>query len=193
MKYLSIQHPPFHIRSVTGDGEHAGQAALASSTLIRDAQAIAEIYNSYVDAGGATFDVTHWTTEFVIKQLRLPAPDGWFVAVDESTCQIAGWASVHRFSARHGFRWSCESAIYVRPDALGRGLADALQQRLEAHCHECHVHHLTAKIIADNTRSLAFHRRHGFESVGIQKEIGNMNGQWVDLVILQKILTMRKP
>ena len=41
--------------------------------------------------------------------------------------------------------------------------------------------------LADNQRSIAFHRRYGYELVGIQKEIGHMEGKWTDVAILQRL------
>ena len=153
----------------------------------RDAESIASIYNAYVDVGGATFDATHWSTEFTMKQIEAPQPDAWFVATDNQDESVHGWSSVHRFSNRHGFRFSLESAIYIRPESRGIGIADALQQCLDQHCITTGIHHLVAKIIADNGRSIAFHQRHGFQTVGIQREVGNMVGDWIDLAIMQKI------
>lgn len=168
----------------TGKRNHHFQIRAAGS---RDAASIASIYNGYVDAGGSTFDATHWSTNYVVKQLEIPKPDGWFVAVDERNDSLFGWSSVHRFSNRHGYRYSLESAIYIRPESRGTGIADALQQRLDSHCTESGIHHLMAKIVADNQRSIAFHHRHGFEHVGIQREVGNMTGDWIDIAIMQKI------
>jgi L-amino acid N-acyltransferase len=161
-----------------------------SSVLVRaatsaDAGAIAEIYNSHVDLGGSTYDTQHWTPESVQQLLDCSAPDGWFVA--EELGQVVGWSSARRYSLRYGYRFTCETAIYLSPSAYGRGIADALQQRLELHCREHKMHHAVAKIIADNQRSLAFHRRYGYELVGVQKEIGHMRGEWSDVAILQKI------
>jgi phosphinothricin acetyltransferase len=150
-----------------------------------DAFDIARIYNHYVDVGGATFDATPWTLEFAKGLLAAAKPEAWFVADEKG--DVIGWASVRRYSLRHGYRFTCETAIYLDPVAVGRGVGDALQIRLEEHCRKSGVHHAVAKVIADNERSMAFHHRYGYELVGIQKEIGHMNGQWTDVAILQKI------
>jgi phosphinothricin acetyltransferase len=156
---------------------------------LQDAEEIARIYNHHVDAGGSTFDTQHWTIDDVVHDLQKPKPDGWFVATGDGHARLFGWCSARRFSGRHGYRFTCETAIYLDPHAQGRGIAGRLQTQLEAHCRRFELHHAVAKIIADNERSLAFHRRHGYETVGIQREVGHMNGRWVDLVILQKILS----
>jgi L-amino acid N-acyltransferase YncA len=151
----------------------------------QDAAAIARVYNHYVDAGHATFDTVRWTTDHVVSLINGPAPEQWFVAAQENV--IVGWASVRPHSLRHGYRFTCETAIYVDSAAIGRGVGNTLQTRQEEHCRRCGIHHAIAKVIADNDRSLAFHYRCGYELVGIQKEIGHMNGRWTDVAILQKI------
>jgi phosphinothricin acetyltransferase len=163
-------------------GDHGVQVRMASD---QDALGIARIYNHYVDGGGATFDTVHWTTEQVIKLLKGPKPEGWLVAVENAT--VIGWASARLYSLRHGYRFTCETAIYLDPTAVGRGIADLLQWRLEEHCRQCGIHHAVARIIASNERSMAFHRRHGYELVGIQKEIGHMDQKWTDVAMMQKI------
>ncbi|GAA4459366.1 N-acetyltransferase family protein [Novipirellula rosea] len=150
-----------------------------------DAARVAEIYNHYVDVGGATFDTVHLSSEMVGQRIKQPKPDGWYVA--ESGESLLGWASARRYSDRFGYRFCCETAIYIAPDGQGRQIGNQLQQRVDQHCVQCNLHHAVARIIADNQRSLAFHYRHGYEMVGIQKEIGRMNDQWVDVAILQKI------
>ncbi len=152
---------------------------------VKDAAAIASVYNFHVDDGGSTFDNAHWSPERIAEQLPQELPNVWFVA--EQGKDHLGWASVRRYSARFGYRYTCESAIYLDPISYGTGVADALQNRIEAHCIDQGIHHAVAKIVTDNVRSIAFHLRHGYEEVGVQREVGRMDGKWVDVTILQRI------
>jgi phosphinothricin acetyltransferase len=151
----------------------------------KDAAAIARVYNHYVETGHATFDTARWTTDRVVNLIDGPAPEQWLVAAQKNV--VIGWASVRPYSLRHGYRFTCETAIYVGTEAIGRGVGDKLQTRLEEHCRQCGIHHAVAKVIADNDRSMAFHYRYGYELVGIQKEVGHMDGKWIDVAILQRI------
>ena len=162
-----------------------------SSPLIRfakreDASAIARIYNEHVDLGGSTFDNEHWQPFQVESLIDRQGPEVWLVA--EIDGSVAGWASARSYSLRHGYRFTLESAIYLAPMAMGKGVASALQRFLESQCRDRKIHHLVAKIAADNRRSMEFHERHGYQLVGIQKEIGHMDGGWRDVAILQKLL-----
>ena len=150
-----------------------------------DAAEIARIYNHYIRQGGVTFDLAEYPPERVVKLLQRREPDAWFVAAVADG--LLGWASARQFSDRPGFRLSRETAIYLDPAAIGTGVGDLLQQRVEQFCIAEGIHHAMAKILADNQRSIAFHKRYGYEVVGIQNEIGCVDDRWVDLVILQKI------
>ncbi|QDT03720.1 N-acyltransferase YncA [Rubripirellula lacrimiformis] len=159
---------------------------LVRDAIVDDSAAIAEIYNHYITAGGSTFDAETWKAKQIAEMLPTTVPECWLVSADGD--KILGWGSARQFSVRHGFRLSLESAIYLSPDAVGRGVAQSLQQQVEERCRQHQIHHLVARIISTNQRSLEFHYRHGFELVGTQKEIGHMDGKWCDLTILQKIL-----
>ncbi|MDA8743693.1 GNAT family N-acetyltransferase [Rubripirellula amarantea] len=152
----------------------------------RDVHAIAEIYNHYVHVGGSTFDNSPWSP--VQAQSLLDGDPGahWCVATIDDA--LVGWASAKRFSARFGYRFSLESAVYVHPKSISRGIGTQLMHSLHQACCDAEVHHLMARIIADNQSSIAFHQSLGFEIIGVQKEVGRMNDEWIDVVLLQKLL-----
>lgn len=152
-----------------------------------DAARIAGIYNHHVDAGGATFDVLHWDPLNVAESLPPKPPSGWYVA-ETDALGVVGWATLRPISDRAGFCHTLESGIYLHPDAVGSGLADPLQESLHLHAEQHAIHHIMARIISYNERSIAFHLRHGFEVVGVQREIGRLNSTWVDLTVMQKLI-----
>ncbi|TWT81110.1 Phosphinothricin N-acetyltransferase [Planctomycetes bacterium CA13] len=173
----------------TTNSQTAEPAIQIRQATPQDGEQVAAIYNHYIEIGSATFDGAHQTTSAISARIKAPVPDGWYVAerVKALGDAIDGWACARRYSERYGYRFSCETAIYLRPEAVARGAADLLQARIDRHCRTCNLHHAVARIIATNDRSMRFHYRHGYEMVGIQKEIGRMNGRWVDVAILQKV------
>ena len=82
-----------HIRKAVGD----------------DANAIADIYNHHIEIGGSTFDTKPWAATDVGKLIEKPPPDAWFVA--DSDHRILGWSATRPHSQRHGYRYTCETAI----------------------------------------------------------------------------------
>ena len=45
---------------------------------------------------------------------------------------------------------------------------------------------LQAQILAVNAASLALHRRNGYRDVGLRERYGHLNGQWHDVMLLER-------
>ena len=151
-----------------------------------DAAEIAAIYNHYILDGVATFDTEMWEAARAEAMVNAADPYRCFVA-ELNGRTLAGWVAARRYSDRPGYRHTCETSIYVSPDHSGCGIGQRLYQQLDGHCRRHAIHHAVARISMENPQSIAFHHRCGFETVGIQREVGWMQQRWVDVAILQKI------
>lgn len=163
----------------------------------RDAAAIAEIYNQSIQAGGACLDEHHYS-EADICQLLASFDERESILLIESEIspgdhEILGWGIIKRYSDRRGYRFTCETAVYLRRERVGRGLGTLLKRRQIERCRRLGYHHMVAKILASNTASIEYNRRLGYEVVGIQKEVGFQNGRWQDIAILQLVLDTPGP
>ena len=50
------------------------------------------------------------------------------------------------------------------------------------------LYKLTSRVFTDNHPSRAAHRAAGFEEVGIQRRHGQLDGQWKDCVLVERLL-----
>jgi phosphinothricin acetyltransferase len=46
-----------------------------------------------------------------------------------------------------------------------------------------------ARVVATQSASLELHRSCGFQLVGIEQEVGRKFGQWIDIALMQCMLT----
>lgn len=153
-----------------------------------DYVAIASIYNQAIETGGSTFHEQPVSDDYF---------QGWggkecdrnALLVLEGNGQILGWGSVKQYSDRSGYRFCCETSIYLDAAARGEGYGSRLQKALLQKAAELEYHHIVLKIVASNQGSIRFHERFGFELVGIQKEIGFTHGRWHDVAIMQLLLS----
>jgi L-amino acid N-acyltransferase YncA len=111
----------------------------------------------------------------------------------DSDQRVQGWGVVKRYSDRAGYRVACESSIYFRREATGRGFGKRMQCALMEKVREFGYHHIVAKIFTSNVGSIRFHEALGYQLVGVQKEVGYLNGKWHDVSILQCILSDVEP
>jgi L-amino acid N-acyltransferase YncA len=156
---------------------------------IRPAQAedlgrVAEIYNVGIAERVATFE----TAPRTVKDIAGWVEDGqpFIVAVDNG--QVVGWARAGAYSDRCVYQGVGEHAVYVHPDARGRGLGRALLIELCAESERRGLYKLTSRVFSDNEPSRAAHRAAGFEEVGIQRHHGKLEGEWKDCVLVEQLL-----
>ncbi len=153
---------------------------------VADYEAIAEIYNEHILARKSTMDqvlkkaadIQRWIEQFNDRE-RL------FVLKREG--QTIGWGIIKRYSNREGYRFACETAIYLKGEERRKGYGSYMKKEILKHCKALGYHHLVAKIFAINKGSIEYNRRLGYEIVGVQKQIGVVNGKWMDIVIMQYV------
>jgi phosphinothricin acetyltransferase len=152
-----------------------------------DATVIAEICNASVEARDSTMQLEPVDPAYVRRRIE-GLGDREVLLVLEAEGRVVGWGLVKRYSDRGGYRRTAETSVYVRRNRTGEGVGSQIQAALIERCRSFGDHHLVAKVWADNAASVALHRRFGYEDVGVQREVGRVNGEWKDVLILQKLL-----
>ncbi len=150
-----------------------------------DAAAICAIHNPIIHDTLITFTTTERTPEAVAADI---AARGAGFLVAELDGAVLGFASFGLFRGGPGYAFSREHTILLDPRARGRGIGRVLMTRLEEAAAEEGVHVLVGGVSAANPGGLAFHAALGFAEVGRMPEVGFKAGQWLDLVLMQKIL-----
>jgi len=153
-----------------------------------DAAAIAEIYNEAILTTTATFD-----TELKTVEERT----AWLAAHDERhpvlvgvvDGKVIGWSSLTRWSDRPAYVDTVESSIYVQSGFRGRGIGRQLKEATIEEARRLGFHTIIARIAEGSSESLHLNEATGFTHVGTLKEVGQKFGKYLDVHILQKILS----
>lgn len=153
-----------------------------------DAEAIRSIYNHEVLTGTATFDTVPRTVEEHHRwQQDRSGAHVVLVAVDGGT--VLGYGSLSEFRDRAAYRTTVEDSVYVSPAHQGRGVGRAVLDQLVATAVQHGFHTVIARIAEHNEPSVSLHTACGFELVGVEREVGRKFGRWLDVVVMQLILT----
>jgi phosphinothricin acetyltransferase len=155
---------------------------------MRDAEAIADIYNYEVENSTATFDLVSRTVE--AQREWITARSGAFsalVATAEEN-RVVGFAALSTYRDRAGYRTTVENSVYVHRDHQRHGVGRVLLSSLLDVARDSGFHTVVARIDSQSLGSLALHRSLGFVEVGVEREIGRKFGRWLDSVIMQKML-----
>lgn len=150
-----------------------------------DASAVAAIINAVVRDTLVTFTTDERGETSVAEDIGC-RPGRYFVA--ETGGQVVGFATYGPFRNGPGYAQTVEHSILLKPSAQGQGVGRALMTRLEAAAKADKVHVLVAGISSANLGAVSFHKALGFTEVGRMPEVGRKRGQWLDLILMQKIL-----
>jgi L-amino acid N-acyltransferase YncA len=149
-----------------------------------DAPAIAAIYNEGVATREATFETSPRTPD----DARAWIADGLPFVVAEEDGAVVGFARLSAYSDRCVYRGVGEHGVYVAAAARGRGLGRALLEALCEAAERDGYYKVTSRIFASNAASRAAHRAAGFAEVGVQRRHGQIDGEWRDCVLVERLL-----
>ena len=153
-----------------------------------DAAAIAYIYNQGIEDRSATLETQLRTPEertewLATRSSRHPV----LVAVDgEGT--VVGWGSLNPFNPRPAYDHVADFSVYVAREQRGRGIGDALLSALETRARMLGYHKMVLAAFPTNAPGMRLYERHSFQTVGIYHEQGMLDDQWVDVIVMEKIL-----
>ena len=141
---------------------------------------VAAIYEDGIRAGNATFET------------GVPSWDAWDAAhteirvLAELDGRAAGWGALSTYSDRSCYRGVAEDSVYVASWAQGRGVGRALLDEVIARSEAAGIWTLQAGIFPENKASIRLHLGCGFRLVGVRERIGELNGVWRDVLLLER-------
>jgi phosphinothricin acetyltransferase len=154
---------------------------------VRDAAAVAEIYNQGIAERAATFETEARSADEMARRIaedrqRFP------VLVAEDGEAILGWAAIGPYRPRACYAGVGEFSVYVSRRARGRGVGRALVVELIREATTRGYWKLLSRIFPFNTASRALCRSLGFREVGTYEKHGRLDGRWLDVVIVERVI-----
>jgi len=152
-----------------------------------DAEAIRSIYNVEVETSTVTFDLV--PRSLAEQRSWLAARSGAHtVLVATDGAEVVGFASLSPWKDRPAYATSVEDSVYVHRDHQGKGVGKVLLARLMEVAAESGFHAVFARIVGGHDVSIRLHASLGFEQVGVERQVGRKFGQWLDVVIMERLL-----
>ncbi len=150
-----------------------------------DWPAVRDIYAEGIATGNATFEKApppyeQWDRGH-LPSCRLVARDG---------DRVTGWAGLSPVSGRCVYAGVAEVSVYVATGAQGRGIGLALLNALVEASERAGIWTLQAGIFPENAASIGIHEQAGFRTVGVREKLGNMDGRWRDVVLMERRSTV---
>ena len=141
---------------------------------------VARIYSEGIATGVASFETEPPSWE------QWDAGHSAIRVVAELDGRVAGWCALSPTSDRRCYRGVAEESVYVAAWAQGRGVGRALLDEVIARAEAVGIWTLEAGIFPENKPSLRLHLGCGFRLVGVRERLGELNGVWRDVLLLER-------
>ncbi len=157
------------------------------SAEMEDASAIAAIYNQGIAERSSTFETNPRSTADMEQRLADMARYPLLVASTEAG-EVLGWAGLSGYRPRDCYAGIGEFSVYLDAAARGKGIGRQLLHALIDVARERGYWKLLSRIFLFNTASRALCQSAGFREVGIYEKHGQLEGRWLDVVIVERLI-----
>ena len=153
-----------------------------------DTEAICRIYNQGIEDRVATLETERRTPEERRQWLAARSPRHPVIVAETADGPVVGWGSLNAFNPRAAYRFVADFSIYVERAWRGQGVGSVVLKRLIELGREHGYHKLVLSAFPTNDGGMALYTKLGFRTVGVYREQGQLDGRWVDTIIMEKLL-----
>ena len=149
-----------------------------------DAPAIARIYNEGIDDKVATFETRPRSADDIRRWFDGVHP----IVVVEDNGAVVAFASTSQYRPRECYAGIAETSVYVARTYRRRGAGRVVLQALINAAREAGFWKLLSRVFPENVASRGLIRELGFREVGVYQKHGKLDGEWRDVVIVERLI-----
>jgi len=152
-----------------------------------DLPAIRLIYNQGIEDRIATLDTEPKGDSDILAWFN-DHDERYKVLVAEDGNDILGWASLNRYSHRCAYNAVADLSVYVLRDKRRTGVGSMLMREIEEAAKGSGFHKIVLFAFPTNEAGRQLYVKSGFTDVGVFREQGVLDGKYVDVIAMEKIL-----
>lgn len=145
---------------------------------------MARIYNEGIEDRVATFEIRPRTADDIRKWFDGVHP----IVVVEDNGEIVAFASTSQYRPRECYAGIAETSVYVARSYRRKGAGRVALQALISAARQAGFWKLLSRVFPENAASRGLIRELGFREVGIYEKHGKLDGQWRDVVIVERLI-----
>jgi phosphinothricin acetyltransferase len=157
----------------------------ARPASLDDAERIAQIYNEGIEDRVGTFETRPRSADDVRAWFDGRHPIVVVVAKDAG---VIAFASTSTYRPRDCYAGIAEFSVYVARNGRGHGAGTVAMRALIDAAREAGYWKLVSRVFIENTASRKLLAAMGFREVGIYEKHGQLDGQWRDVVIVERLI-----
>lgn len=155
---------------------------------IEDIPAITAIYNQGIEDRVATLETRLRDNREMEEWLVNRSDRHRVVVIEDASNSVVGWASLNVFNSRCCYSGVVDISIYLNRDYRGKGLGKILLGELIKVAKDEGFHKLVLSTLKFNEAGRKLYKSMGFREVGTYEKQGLLDGKWVDVTLMEKLL-----
>jgi len=153
-----------------------------------DMKRITAIYNEGIESREATLEKELKSPDQVEAWLSGKSPRHKTIVARNEEGLLLGFATLNVFNPRTCYDGVADFSIYIKRSYRGQGIGRSLLRELEKTAKEQGFYKLVLSTPDHNKSSKKLYQKAGFTLVGTYKNQGRIEGKWVDITIMEKML-----
>jgi phosphinothricin acetyltransferase len=153
-----------------------------------DLDAIAHIYNEGIEDRIATLDEDAKTADDIAAWWEAHQGRYAVLVAENAAGDVIGWASLNPYSHRCAYDGVADLSIYIERGVRGTGVGSLLLCALEKTAKANDFHKIVLFTFTFNAGGQGLYRKLGYREVGTFHEMGKLDGRFVDVMAMEKIL-----
>jgi L-amino acid N-acyltransferase YncA len=161
---------------------------LTREATLKDISQITKIYNQGIEDRIATLEIRLRNEEEMKEWLLQRSKKHKVLVIEGENGEVHGWASINVFNSRCCYSGVADLSIYIEREMRGKGLGKILLGSLIETAKEQGFHKLVLSTFKINEAGQKLYKALGFREVGTYEKHGILDGKWVDVTIMEKLL-----
>lgn len=152
-----------------------------------DIKSILRIYNQGIEDRIATLETETKDSSYMEKWFK-DHQDRFSVLVVEREGEVIGWASLNPYSHRCAYNGVADLSVYIDRSFRGQGAGSSLLESLHKMAKENSFYKIILFTFPFNQGGQGLYQKMGYRQVGVFEKQGVMDGEFIDVMIMEKLL-----
>lgn len=152
-----------------------------------DINSIKDIYNQGIEDRVATLE-TEPKDQTYMEDWFAKHNGRYKVIVAEQEGEIVGWSALNPYNNRPAYEGVADLSVYISKKHRGKGIGGLLLNAIEKLAEENNFHKIVLFTFPFNKMGQGLYKKRGYREVGVFKNQGILDGEYVDVMAMEKLL-----
>ncbi|CAN2255204.1 arsinothricin resistance N-acetyltransferase ArsN1 family A [Bacillus inaquosorum] len=148
---------------------------------------ILDIYNQGIADRIATLELEEKDLDYMTNWFSDRTKKYKILVAEVDHC-VVGWVSLNPYSHRSAYKGVADLSIYIDRNHRGKGIGKVLLSGIEKEAIQSGIHKIVLFTFPFNQLGQGLYTSMGYREVGVFKEQGKIDGHYVDVMAMEKIL-----